>query len=230
MRFFEQLRTILGHSFKSEWQNAERWISPLLFSVTVLVLFSFAMGQLDPQIAVKVYVAQMYLTALFALQISFSRIFEPDTQDRVFDLLRTYPIHANAWFLSKYLQVVIMGLFILLPTMLLANFFNAESDIPSINSHLVIIGCLVISSLASVGVLLSTLVMRSNAKQILYPLIYFPLTAPVLLSAVEASKEILIKNASLSQLFSSWLGLLVIFGIIYLTLGVLLFGELIKAE
>jgi heme exporter protein CcmB len=230
MEFASQFKTILAHSMKSEWQNAERWISPLLFSVTVLLLFSFAVGELEAQIATRIYVAEMYLTALFALQISFSRIFEPDTNDRVFDLLRTYPINPSAWFLSKYLQVVIMGLLILIPTMLLAFFFNAKSGIPSINEPLIAVAVLVIGSLASVGVLLSTLVMRSNAKQILYPLIYFPLTAPVLLSAVEASKDIMTKGSSLEELFGSWLGLLVIFGVVYLTLGTLLFGELTKAE
>jgi ABC-type transport system involved in cytochrome c biogenesis permease component len=123
-----------------------------------------------------------------------------------------------------------MGLLILIPTMLLAFFFNAKSGIPSINEPLIAVAVLVIGSLASVGVLLSTLVMRSNAKQILYPLIYFPLTAPVLLSAVEASKDIMTKGSSLEELFGSWLGLLVIFGVVYLTLGTLLFGELTKAE
>jgi heme exporter protein B len=74
------------------------------------------------------------------------------------------------------------------------------------------------------------MMLRSNARQILYPLLYFPLTTPVLLAAVESSKALLIEQHSLGHLMSSWLGLLVISGIMYFTLSLLLFGELVKPE
>ena len=85
-------------------------------------------------------------------------------------------------------------------------------------------------ALASLGVLLSTMMLRSSAKQILYPLIYFPLTTPVLLSAAESARSILVDGKDLQYLLSSWLGLLMIFGIMYFTLCLLLFGELVKPE
>ena len=228
--FLKQLKAILLQSLKAEWSNSERWLSPLLFAITMLVLFSFAIGSIEPEFAVKIYVAETFLTALYALQISFSRILDPDNQDRVFELLRTYPIHPSAWFMSKYILVLIMGSLIVFPTMLLANFFLGSTGVDLLRGLVFLIAFFVISSLASIGLLLSTMTMRSGSKQILYPLLYFPLTTPVLLSAVEASKAVIIRNHGISDLTGSWLGLLMIFGIIYFTLGVLLFGELVKAE
>ena len=228
--FLTQFRALLWQALQVEWSNAERWLSPLLFSGTMIVLFAFAFGKVEPQFLPQLYIAATFLTAFFSLQISFSRVLEPDMQDRVFDQLRTYPISPSAWFLSKYTIVVLLGILILGPTLLLSNLFLNDGTPSLLSGSVAVIALLALLSLGALGVLLSTMMLRSNAKQILYPLIYFPLTTPVLLSAVESSRSILVDGKDLSYLMSSWLGLLVIFGIMYFTLCLLLFGELVKPE
>jgi heme exporter protein B len=225
-----QFRTLLAQSIHAEWASAERWLSPLLFALTMLLLFSFAFGRVEPAFVPQLFVAATFLTAFFALQIAFSRVLEPDMQDRVFDQLRSYPIAPTAWFLSKYLLVLMIGLMILGPTLVLADLFINESTISFLSFPLFAIAACSLIALGALGVLLSTMMLRSNARQILYPLLYFPLTTPVLLAAVESSKALLIQQHSLSHLMSSWLGLLVISGIMYFTLSLLLFGELVKPE
>jgi heme exporter protein B len=123
-----------------------------------------------------------------------------------------------------------IGLMILGPTLVLADLFINESTISFLSFPLFAIAACSLIALGALGVLLSTMMLRSNARQILYPLLYFPLTTPVLLAAVESSKALLIQQHSLSHLMSSWLGLLVISGIMYFTLSLLLFGELVKPE
>jgi len=228
--YFHQLWAMLVQNIKVEWSNAERWISPLLFAITMLLLFSFAIGSLEADVIAKVFVAETFLTALLALQLSLARTLEPDTHDRVFELLRTYPIAPTAWFLSKYILVLMTGTLIVFPTILLSSFFHAESAVTLLYLPVFAVAFLVIASLGSLGLLLSTMTMRAGSRQILYPVLYFPLTVPVLLCAVESCKAIIISQQSIAELMGSWLGLLTIFGIIYLTLGLLLFSELVKPE
>ncbi len=225
-----QYRALLVQSIHVEWANAERWLSPLLFAMTILILFAFAFGRVDEQFIPQLFIAATYLTAFFSLQIAFSRVLEPDMQDRVFDQMRSYPISPSAWFLSKFTLVLMLGVMILVPTLLLSHLFLNEGRNNLLSGSLFVIALIALLGLGSVGVLLSTMMLRSNAKQILYPLIYFPLTTPVLLAAVESSRAHLVEGASLENLLSSWLGLLVIFGIMYFTLSLLLFGELIKPD
>ncbi len=229
-RYWLQFRALMVQSIHVEWASSERWLSPLLFAVTVLILFAFAFGRVEPQFLPQMFIAATFLTAFFALQIAFSRILEPDMQDRVFEQLRSYPISPTAWFLSKYLVVITLGVLILMPTLLLANLFLNEGRDNLLDSSMMGIALIALLGLGALGVLLSTMMLRSNAKQILYPLIYFPLTTPVLLAAVESSRAHLVDGSSLEKLLSSWLGLLVIFGIMYFTLSLLLFGELVKPE
>ena len=61
----------------------------------------------------------------------------------------------------------------------------------------------------------------------LFPLLYFPLAIPVLLASVQAT---LIFLGGGEQGASQWLGLLAGFDIIYFTLGLLLFGELLGSR
>ena len=196
----------------------------------MLLLFAFAFGRVEPRFLPQMLTAATYLTAFLALQIAFSRILEPDLQDKIFEQLRSYPLSPTAWYLSKYLLVMVLGLMILLPTLFFANLFLNEGGPTLLTSTILAIAILALFGLGSIGVLLSTMMLRSNAKHILYPLLYFPLTTPVLLAAVESSRAHLAEGASLEKLLASWLGLLVIFGIMYFTLSLLLFGELVKPE
>lgn len=229
-KFWQQYKVMLQQGLKVEWANAERWLSPLLFALTLILLFAFAFGRVERQFLPQLYIATTFLTAFFSLQIAFSRILEPDMQDRVFDQLRSYPVSPSAWFLSKYSIVMLLGVLILVPTLLLANLFLNEGQSNLLSSSVAVVAFGALFGLGAIGVLLSTMMLRSNAKQILYPLIYFPLTTPVLLSAVESSRSILVDGKNLEYLLGSWFGLLLIFGVMYFTLSLLLFGELIKPE
>ncbi len=225
-----QLKALLRQSIQVELASSERWLSPLLFAMTILILFAFAFGRVVPQFLPQMFIAATFLTAFFSLQIAFSRILEPDMQDKVFDQLRSYPVSPSAWFLGKYVLVLLLGVLILAPTLVLSNLFLNEGRENLLSGSVFVIAFLALLGLGAIGVLLSTMMLRSNAKQILYPLLYFPLTTPVLLSAVEATRAHIVDGTSLEKLMSSWLGLLVIFGIMYFTLGLLLFGELVKPE
>lgn len=222
---WRQYRLILRQGVKAELADLERIVSPVLFAVTMLILFSFAVGELDASLRVRIYVAESFLTALFATQVGFARLFEPDRQDRVFDLLRTYPVSHTAWFLAKYTLVLILGAATVVPTMLFGAFLHQSAKQPLFSWTVLGIAGLALAGLAALGVLLSAMTLKANSRAILYPLLYFPLTTPVLLAAVQASLLQLEANATNSA--KPWMGLLLAFDTIYLTLGILLYSELV---
>jgi len=222
---WSQYLTLVRQGLRAEFVDKERLISPVLFSLTMLVLFAFALGDLDQSLRIRVYLAETFLTALFALQMSFSRLFEPDRQDRVFELLRTYPISYTSLFLAKYSLVLILGSATLIPTMLFGAFLHQSANQQLFSWVVLGIGLLALAGLGALGVLLSALTLKAQARQIIYPLLYFPMTTPVLLAAVQSARLCLDVGLGSPEL-KSWLGLLAAFDIIYITLGVLLFTEL----
>lgn len=77
----QQFKALVRLFYRSEKANLERLVSPILFAVTMLVLFFFAFGDLSSETKIKVYIAQIFLTIFLALQLAFLRVFEPDVQD-----------------------------------------------------------------------------------------------------------------------------------------------------
>jgi heme exporter protein B len=225
-RSWRHFTLLVGQGLRAELADFERILSPVLFAVTLLILFAFAMGEVDDPLKARVYLAETFLTAFFALQVSFSRLFEPDRQDRVFDVLRTYPVSHTAWFLAKYVLVMALGLATLAPTLVFGAFLHQTARVPLFSWVVCGIAALALAGLAALGVLLSALTLKANSRQILYPLLYFPLTTPVLLAAVQSSLTYL-QTHRLDGAVQSWLGLLLAFDAIYFTLGVLLFTELV---
>jgi heme exporter protein B len=226
---WQQYKLLVGQGLRAELADRERIISPVLFAVTMLLLFAFAVGEVDPSLKPRLYLAQTFLTAFFALQISFSRLFEPDRQDRVFDLVRTYPVSHTAWFLAKYTLVMLLGGLVLAPTLVFGAFLHQTAKVQLFSWSVCGIAFLALAGLAALGVLLSAMTLKANARQIIYPLLYFPLTTPVLLAAVQASLLQLEPQAAGpgGSPSTAWLGLLAAFDVIYFTLGILLFTELV---
>jgi heme exporter protein B len=229
--FLKQLATVISHTLKVESKNFDRLLSSFLFAVTVMVLFFFALGEInDITLVKKVFIAETYLAAFLALQISFSRSFELDLQDKVFELLRTYPLSPYVWFLAKMVTVFLMGVLILVPTIGVSLLFHKDVLLQGQGLQFFAVALLSLLGLCALGVLLSSLMIGHQSQQILYPILYFPLTTPVLLSASQASESILSDGSTLGSMLDSWLGLLLIFIGLYFFLGLILFKELVKAE
>jgi heme exporter protein B len=224
--FWRHYRTLVSQGIQAELADLERLVSPVLFALTTLLLFAFAIGDVEPALRIHIYLAETFLTALFALQINFSRLFEPDRQDRVFDLMRTYPVDHTAWFLAKYTLVLAMGSATLGPTLAFAAFVNQSPSQPLFSWVVVGVAAMALAGLAALGVLLSAMTLKANARQILYPLLYFPLATPVLLAAVQSS-QLYLGSGQITADVRAWLGLLLGFDVIYITLGALLFTELV---
>ncbi len=225
----KQYQLFVRHGINAELADLERLISPILFAITVLLLFSFAFGDVADNFKLKLFLAETYLTLFMTLQLSFARLFEPEREDRAFDLIRTCPVSYSAWYLGKYTVVMLVGIATVLPAMVIANFFHhptSSAQISFFSWPMLLIATSVLSGLAALGVLLTAVVMKSQAKQILYPILYFPLATPVLLAGIEAS-QFYMENGTLGQTMQSWGGILLAFQIIYFTLGILLFPELV---
>jgi len=89
---------------------------------------------------------------------------------------------------------------------------------------------LTLVGLVSVGTLLAFLVMFAAGRHLLYPILYFPLCVPVLLCAYENMLASLTQQMALTAMLQSWLGLLLAFDLVYVTLGTMFFGELLRAD
>ena len=222
---WQQFRLYMSYGLKIEFSERERLLAPLLFAATILIVITFCFAT-TAQIEQRVFVAEIYLAVFLALQVSGVRLLEYEQRSEVLTLLCTYPITREVLYISKFLLYVLTSTMMLVPALALAYLFNAR-PLTGEFWYMLGIAMLVLIGLAALGVLLSTLIMRSSSRHLLYPLLYFPLTIPLLIAAAEVSLAFL-THGQIGADQRQWLTLLLGFDVIYLTLGILLFGELLE--
>ncbi|MGH7886482.1 MAG: heme exporter protein CcmB, partial [Candidatus Binatia bacterium] len=77
------------------------------------------------------------------------------------------------------------------------------------------------------GTIMSALTLRARARELLLPLVLFPLMIPVLLATIRCMETIL--NTGTFGAASFWLRLLLGFDVIFLTVGILIFDWVIES-
>ena len=84
-----------------------------------------------------------------------------------------------------------------------------------------------LAGLTAMGVLLSAIVMNADSRALLFPVLFFPLSVPVLLAALHCNDHIL--QGRWKGLSEGWLQILLIFDVTYVILGAILFSETVEA-
>ena len=220
---YKQVRMLVRHGLQLDWASKERLVSPLLFSLVMLTVFTFTAGQIPAQYAKPVFISQTFLVLVFALQNAFSRLMDPEQKDQVAELLRTYPLSMGAWYTAKLILAILHGLWILLPSLLVSALFYEELHI-GFSFFLGFFGILLLCllGLASVGTLATAMTVEAKGKDLLQPLLYFTLAIPLLLAGSQASLQLL-QGQNLED-FRHWIYLLVSFDTMFITAGILFFG------
>ena len=216
--------TLLTQSLRVDISSKDRLITPIFFASIILLLFSFAIPESDPSLRSRMMVAESQLAIFFALQLSFSRAFESERVDRVFDHLRLSPIESSAFIASKILHVLLIGTGTLMFTGVLAVVLQGQ-DLSIIADPVVIAtSSLTLLGLTGLGVLLAAITLRAEGQQILFPLLYFPLSVPVLLCSTEGLVHWLSRK-QWDETMRGWSVMLIAFDAIYLTMAILLGTE-----
>ena len=79
---------------------------------------------------------------------------------------------------------------------------------------------------SAVGTLLSALATSSRMREMLLPILLYPIWIPILLAAVRASGDVLAGKGLVEAW--GWLRLILAFDLIFVTVGVLLFDQILE--
>ncbi len=226
--FEKEFRIIFWQCIKCEWAQKDRFIAPLLFAVTSLLLCNIVFIDLAESMSFSLFIAEVFFVILLSSQVCLLKQFAIEQRDQVDKIIRVSEVRCSSWYLAKYAVMFLLIFFIVVFTILLASLFQT-TDASSIIFHgfFWFIICLCVSCLSSLGSLLSAVVVNSGNKEILLPILFYPLSCPVLIGGIEGANLLfLMQESSLNSNITNWIYLLLGFNVIYLTLGLTLFDEL----
>jgi len=220
MTFLEQVLAILWKDIRCELRSKQTWMGMALFALLVLVIFNFAF---DLRVDNKAAIAPgaLWVAFVFASLLGLGRTIAAEREKGLMDRLLLCPVDRKAIYLAKLLgNLLFIGVVELVALPVFAALFNlplfAGSLLP-----IVLLGTL---GIASVGTLFSAIASATQARELLLPLLIFPLIVPVVIGAVRATGALMVPAANEPP----WLGLITAFDVIFLSISMLTFEFVIE--
>jgi heme exporter protein B len=218
--------THLRKDLRIEWRSREAINSMLFFALLVVVLFSMAF---DPTQDTSREIAGgvLCVATLFASVSALNQAWAREIRHQVLDALRMTPSGGAAMFLAKALANF---LFVSVVQLILGPIFFIFYNLHPLGDAwlLALVIPLGTWALVSNGTFFAALSIRSRNRELLLPLILFPIFLPALLAMVLSVKTILTGDNSDPNLL--WIKMLAGYDIIFTTVSLLLFDTVLEAE
>jgi heme exporter protein B len=224
--FLRQLRTLIWKDLLVEARGRETVLAGGVFALLVLVIFNFAFDLRVENVA-SVAPGVLWVTVTFAGVLSLGRAFARERDRRTLDGLLLAPIDRSALYLAKVVTSVASMLaveVVALPAFI--ALFNLVVNLPLLVLALVL-GTV---GLAGVGTLFAAIAAHTRAREVMLPLLLFPIQVPVILATVKSTGAAIRVPGLDPPDVGQWLGLLVAFDALFLGLSVVLFDYAIEEE
>ena len=202
-----------------ELRARERINAMLFFAALVLFIFNFALGP-DREKLREVAPGLLWLAFLFTGMLGLGRSFQAERENECFEELLLTPGDRESIFFGKLVGNV---LFMVTAEALILPLFGIlyNLDIWAYLPSLALVAFLGTLGFSTLGTLLAAMTAHLRAREVMLPLLLFPLTVPVILGSVRAT-EVILAGGRLGEV-SHWLKLLTGFDLIFLVVSPLVF-------
>ncbi len=220
---------IARKDFTIEARSREIIATAAFFAVACVLVFSFSLvtdGRAPDGVAAGV----LWVGIAFSGTLSLARLFE---RERAHDTLRTLllaPIERPAVYLGKLLAVVMLMSVIAALLLPFTGFLFDQAVIHSA-PWLAAVLLLGIVGFAAVGTLFAAMLGRSRSRDVLLPVLLYPMTVPVLIAGVRATAALLEPAAAGGPDWDTarlWMGVLAAFDTVFVTLSLWTFESVME--
>jgi heme exporter protein B len=218
-----QAAAMAGKDLRIEVRGRHGLAAVLPFAATLLVAFGLSLG---PGRALLEDTAPglLWLSVLFASVLLFRRAYQNESEDGAMEGLVLSPFDRSAMFLGKAAAVAVqlMVLEAVVLVLVAALFGLSLAEAPAVLAAAFLLGTV---GLSAIGSLFGVLSESPRAREAILPLLVLPLATPVLIAGVRATELAATGQAGEA---GSWLGLLVAFDVVFLSVGAVVFGYLLE--
>ena len=224
MNYLHHVLCHLRKDLQLEWRSRDSINGMLFFSLLVVVVFSLAF---DPTEAMSRQIAGgiLWIVLLFASITALNQAWTREQRNRVLDAQRMSPSPPSALFIGKALANFI---FVTVVEAVLALPFLFFYNLHALGQGWLIFAILPLGTWALVcnGTFFAALGLRTRNRELMLPLILFPISIPALLGMMQATTAILTGEFEPGL----WIRLLIAYNIAFTTVCLLLFETVLSAE
>lgn len=215
---------VLRKDLVVELRRRESLLTMFFFGTLLLFVFHFSF-ELTPERVSEMAPGLLWLAFLFTGTLGLAQLFQAERDNQCLEALLLSPLDRGALFLAKAIfnfilmllvQIVVLPLFWIL--------FNLDGW--HLLPRIFLVTLLGTAGFCVLGTVFSALTLRARARELLLPLVLFPLMIPVILATIQCLGAVL-RAGEIGEALP-WLRLLIGFDVIFLTAGILIFDAVIE--
>jgi len=206
----------------AELRTKETLSTMLIFVLLTVIIFNFAFDLRVDNVR-QVAPGVLWVAFIFAGVLGLNRSFILETDKGCLDGLLMTPADRSLIYFGKVIGNVI---FMLVVEAIALPVFSILFNLMLVRLDVILIVVLGTIGFAGVGTLFSAMTANTRAREVLLPILLFPVVLPVILAAVKATAGVL-DGLPLGEV-ANWLGLLAAFDVIFLAIAYMTFDYVVE--
>jgi heme exporter protein CcmB len=214
--FFRTAWLVMRKDLVIEARSREILYTTVFFAASCVLVFAFGFvreGRPPDDAAAGI----LWIAIAFAGTLGLGRAFERERQNETLRALMLSPADRPAIYVGKLLGIVtLLGAVEAVLVPLISLMFQT----PLMSRPLLMTALLMTGSLgfAAVGTLFAAMLVRARSRDVLLPMLLYPITIPVIIAGVRGTASLVGPDAD-PALAQSWIGMLVFFDAVFVTLA-----------
>ena len=201
---------IVQKDLAAEFRSRELLSAMLVFSMLVILIFNFAL-ELDVKVRQSVTAGVLWTTFAFAGTLGLNRSMAVEKDRGCMDGLLLAPVDRSAIFFGKAISN--LAFMLIVEAIVIPLYAMLYNEVRIFQPEF--LGVLLLGSIGyiAVGTLLAAMSVQTRTRDVLLPILLFPIAVPVLLASVKASGGI-IAGLPLSEVLTP-LNLLILYDVVF---------------
>jgi len=220
--FLRALGAVVWKDLAAELRSRELLTSMLVFSLLVILIFNFAL-ELDAKTRATVTSGVLWVTFAFAGTLGLNRSLAIEKDRGCLDGLLLAPVDRSAIYFGKTIGNLV---FMLIVEAIVLPVYSILYNTNLLKPGLILVILLGSIGFVAVGTLLSTMAVQTRTRDVLLPILLFPVLIPVMIAAVKASSGFL-QGIEMAEIIP-WLNLLAVYDIIFTAVAFMVFDYVVE--
>jgi heme exporter protein B len=223
MKHLGLIWTLAKKDLRIEYRSRQAFLTTLFFALLILIIFNFAF---DPGSEATREAAPgiLWVALLFPGIIQLNRSFQAEAEEGTLHGIILSPVDRGVFFFGKvlanWLFLILIDVIILIAFVVFFNFQISAGLL-----WVLLLMVLASAGFTAVGTVLAAMLTSIQGRDVLLPVLLFPIIVPIILAAVNATRDVLIHQEM--EMFFSWAQILVAFDVIFLAAGYLVFDYVV---
>jgi heme exporter protein B len=220
MSFAATVWLVMRKDLRIEIRSREILYTTLFFAVACVLVFAFGFVR-EGRPLEDASAGILWIAIAFSGTLALGRAFDRERHNETLRALMLAPVARPALYVGKLLGVlVLLAAVEIVVVPMIALMFQAN-----LLAHVWLISALLVAGtigFAAVGTLFAAMLVRARSRDVLLPILLYPITIPVIIAGVRGTAALLQAEVDV-PMARAWLSMLVFFDVVFITIALWVF-------